>query len=93
VICYSDSLHIIKLIQAPPNAWHVYATIIKNINDLLNLLWNVHLTYTFREANECANFLAKHGQSQFLLVQLEVPPPSLEALVLAYASNVQFLRP
>jgi ribonuclease HI len=61
VICYSDSLHAIKLSQAPPNSWHVYATIIRNINDLLNLPWNVHLTHTLREENVRADFLAKHG--------------------------------
>jgi len=93
VICYSDSFHAIKLIQALPNVWHVYATIIRNINDLLNLPWNVHLTHTFREANACANFLANHGANHnSSWCSLETPLPSLEALLLADASRVQFLR-
>lgn len=35
VICYSNSLHAINLIQAPLNVWHVYATIIRNVTNLL----------------------------------------------------------
>jgi ribonuclease HI len=47
VICYSDFFHAINLIQAPLNAWHVYATIMKkNVKDILNLPWNVQLTHT-----------------------------------------------
>lgn len=93
VICYSDSLHAINLIQAPLNAWHVYATIIRNVKDLLNLPWNVQLTHTLREANACADFLAKHGaihDSSWCI--LENPIPGLEDLLLADASRVQFLR-
>lgn len=43
VICYFDSLHAINLIQVPLNAWHFYATIVKNVKDLLNLPWNVQV--------------------------------------------------
>ena len=92
MICYSDSLHAINLIQGPLNVWHVYATIITNVKDLLNLPWNVQLTHTLREANECADFLAKHGANHDSpWCSLENPIPGLEDLLLADASRVQFL--
>jgi len=58
VICYSDSLDAINLIQASFNDWHVYATIIRNINVLLDLYWNVFLTHILQKTNECANFFS-----------------------------------
>jgi ribonuclease HI len=83
VICYSDSMHGIKLIQASLNDWHIYATIIRDIKDILNLSWNVQLTCALRKANECADFLAKHvvnhGSSW---CDLENPLPDLEDVLL-----------
>jgi len=53
----------------------------------------VQLTHTFREANKCADFLAKHGASHdSSWCSLENPIPGLEDLLLADASRVQFLR-
>jgi hypothetical protein len=93
VICYSDSLHVINLIQASLNSWHVNATIIRNINDLLNLPWNVLLTHTLREANECADFLTKHGANHdSSWCSLDTPLPGLKEFLLDDASRVQFLR-
>ena len=93
VICYSDSHHAINLIQAPLNVWHVYATIITSVKDLLNLSWNVQLTHTLWEANKCADFLAKHGANHDSpWCSLENPILDLEDLLIADASRVQFLR-
>jgi len=93
VICYCDSLHAIHLIQARLNAWHVYATIIRNVKDLFNLPWNVQLTHTLREANMYADFLAKHGAiHDSSWCSLDNPIPDLEDLLLVDASRVQFLR-
>jgi hypothetical protein len=56
--CYSDCKTVIKLITDPIiSAWHHYATIIHNINDLLVRDWRV----TLHENNVCANYLAKLG--------------------------------
>jgi len=53
----------------------------------------VQLNRTLREANECADFLAKYGANHdSSWCSLENPIPDLEDLLLANASRVQFLR-
>jgi len=92
VVCYSDSLHAINIIQTSLNAWNVYATIIRNINDLFNLIWNVHLTTPFRRQMS-ADFLAKHGANHdSFWCSFENPLLGLVDLLLADASRVQFLK-
>lgn len=41
VVCYSDSLDVLKLVEENRNVWHHYAHIIENIQEVLKLEWNV----------------------------------------------------
>jgi len=59
-MCYSDSLQSVSLINGPPLKFHVYATLIQDIKDLL-ILSNTPVLHTLREGNYCADFLAKLG--------------------------------
>nr|ACJ85287.1 unknown [Medicago truncatula] len=53
VVCYSDSLHYVNLINGPSVVYHAYATLIQDIKDLIRL----SKLHTLREGNRCADFL------------------------------------
>ncbi|KAG5021693.1 hypothetical protein JHK82_017596 [Glycine max] len=52
VVCVSDSLHVISLIQAPMVVSQRYASIIMRIKDLLNFNWKVVLRHSLRMLQE-----------------------------------------
>jgi len=62
VVCYSDSLHYVSLINGPAMVYHAYATLIQDIKDLVRL-GNAPILHTLREGNHCADFLVKLGAS------------------------------
>nr|KYP43659.1 hypothetical protein KK1_034887 [Cajanus cajan] len=82
VVCISDSLHALNLIQHPPLVWHVYATIIARIRDFTREDWRLEFKHTLREGNSCANFLAKREAAvDEDLIILEAPLAKLSMLL------------
>jgi hypothetical protein len=73
-VCYSDSLHSVSLINGSPLKFHIYATLIQDIKDLLNLS-NTSVLHTLREGNYCADFLAKLGAASDSVLTTYVSPP------------------
>lgn len=61
VVCYSDSLLAIHLVQGPFNQLHAYATVIQNIKDCIHRNWSVQILHTLREGNSATDFMAKMG--------------------------------
>lgn len=41
--------------------FHHFHTVIHSIRSILKMDWNVSLVHVFREANQCADYLAKSG--------------------------------
>jgi ribonuclease HI len=58
LVCYSDSLLYINLIKGPIVKYHVHAVLIQDIKEFISQR-NVTLCHTFRERNQCVDFLAK----------------------------------
>lgn len=68
--CETDSLEAVSIIQN--NNWtqfHVHAAIIMHILELLDRTWVVKLTHIYRNANSCADYLAKLGVKQVVDVK------------------------
>lgn len=59
VVCYSDSLNTLKLIEGVDTVYHKYWKDISLIHGLISRKWEVQLQHVFREANFYADFLAK----------------------------------
>jgi len=92
LVCYSDSLVCINLINGPVENYHVYAVLIQDIKDLL-LHSIVTVCHTLREGNQCADFLAKLGaSSDDSLIIYESPPASLTNLLRSDVAGTLFLR-
>jgi ribonuclease HI len=60
--CYSDSKTVLDLVTKGYNNYHCYVIVIANIQDLLELDWDVSLCHTLREWNACTDFLAELAQ-------------------------------
>jgi len=73
-VCYSDSCHCVRLINGPAMKYHVYATLIQDIKDLVRL-GNTSILHTFREGNRCADFLAKLGAYMDSALSNHATPP------------------
>ncbi|KAK9273362.1 hypothetical protein L1049_018171 [Liquidambar formosana] len=56
-----DAQDVISLITSQYNDLHPYSAIIHDCRLLLRMDWKVTLTHTYREANQCANKMAKKG--------------------------------
>ncbi|XP_057420427.1 uncharacterized protein LOC130714518 [Lotus japonicus] len=93
VVCYSDSLLAVTLIQEPPSHFHEFAVLINNICDLLRKDWVVRIEHVLREGNACADFLAKAGVNQDLgFLHLQDPLPGMEHLILADSLGMVTVR-
>lgn len=93
VICFTDSLHVLGLVQEGNYLLHNFGNEIALIRDLPNRDWDCQLLHTLREDNVCADFLAKqgsHGNSTFLV--LTTPPRDLVDLIVVDAAGTQFVR-
>ena len=91
-VCYSDSLLSIILINGPPLKFHLYATLIQDIKDLL-ILTNTHVLHTLREGNYCDDILAKLGAaSDSGLTNYVSPSEGLLPLIRYDARGTYFLR-
>ena len=93
VLCLSDSLLAVNLIQTPPSSHHVFAVVVGNICGLLRRDWRVCVQHTLREGNACADFLAKAGAAQAARFSvMGEPPPGLTPLLLADVVGTVFVR-
>jgi len=93
IICYSDYNLAIQLIAIGVSNWHLYATLIRNIQELLARAWTVQVCHTWREANVVADFLAKMGaRSNVDWQDVISPPDELQPLLQADASRVLYAR-
>lgn len=64
IICETDSQEAVQLIHATsPHALHVFADTMEQILDLMQRSWLVEMHHVFREANACADFLARYNTS------------------------------
>lgn len=93
VVCFFDSMLAIGLVCAPPQQFHVFAVLIRNICDLVKRSWKVRIEHILCEGNSSADFLAKVDVRQeldFLLVQ--DPPPGIEGLLLADSKGSVVVR-
>ncbi|KAJ1416257.1 Ribonuclease H domain [Sesbania bispinosa] len=61
VLCLTDSLLAVELVQKGVDHYHLYATIIYEVRALLNRDWTVEVVHTLREGNQAADLLAKKG--------------------------------
>ena len=59
VICNSDFTNVIRLINDDFNKYHLFGAVIFYIEELLKQNWKVHLLHTLKEANSCADYMAK----------------------------------
>ncbi|KAK9265995.1 hypothetical protein L1049_012495 [Liquidambar formosana] len=83
VILQLDAQIVISLLtqQMAPTPWHL--TLVTDCRSLLQRDWQVQIQHVYREANKCADFLAKYGASQVTnFVILNDPPSDLVAILL-----------
>ncbi|GAU50330.1 hypothetical protein TSUD_290660 [Trifolium subterraneum] len=99
VSCISDCKNALRLIDLepifqPPK----YIAIINAIQELISRDWNVSFVHTYREANQCADFMAKLGTKSmnncfeiFTDIFLE-PPTDLTSLLESDAEGTGYSR-
>jgi hypothetical protein len=76
VISYSDPLLCVKILHESTPKFHKYAALIQDIHDLIHQDWLFHLSHTFREGNNCADFVAKLDTSSNDELLIYINPPS-----------------
>ncbi|KAL5186054.1 hypothetical protein HKD37_05G012000 [Glycine soja] len=89
--CESDSTVALQFIADAVVRSHPYYPIVLKIQSLITLQWQLHFSHTLREANSCANSLAKTGASEDShLVILGNAPSNLPTSLMADALGVFF---
>jgi len=92
LVCFSDSQLYVNLITGAVSKFHAYAVLIQDIKDLLASR-NFNIFHTFRERNQCADFLAKLGASSHVcFLEHQSPPHDLVSLLWNDAMGTAFLR-
>lgn len=62
VFCESDSLELVNILNSRDGfEFHLFAYQLLQVVDLINRHWMVHISHIHREANFCADSLAKRG--------------------------------
>jgi ribonuclease HI len=93
IICHSDSKDALRLLFANQVGSHKYRALIFEIRELLSRDWTVRIEHTFREANFCADFMAKFATScDNGLMIWDEPPQGLQQLLLANIMGISFPR-
>jgi ribonuclease HI len=93
VVCYSDSLMAVNLINNGVFPFHSFANEINKIRQLRSRAWNVLIEHTLGEGNKCADLLAKLGAtSNSPLVVLSDSPLELVQILQDDARGVSFVR-
>ena len=63
IVYETDSAAFVRLVNSQVEIHHLYNAAICEIRELLSRDWEVSLVHVFREANFCANFLARAGSA------------------------------
>ncbi|XLT87235.1 hypothetical protein HN873_008988 [Arachis hypogaea] len=93
LVVESDSKCAITLTQKMSPEIHGNSSLIRSIKELLVKMEDVEVRHIYREANFCADALAKLGQEHELGIKFwEQPPPCLFHHLLADASGMKFSR-
>ena len=93
LVCYSDSLTMVNLVNNGVRSYHFYNNMIMKFHQLLGRDWPCSLNQTLRKGNQCANVLVKMGvASSCLLEVIYAPPLMLLEPLRADATEVVFLR-
>lgn len=62
IVCETDSLYVVHLLHYTNlQSFHVFASLIARIMDLMRRDWNISLVHAFREADVRVDALAKRG--------------------------------
>lgn len=93
VICESDSLMALTMVEQGVNGCHPHATMVNHIRGLRNREWELQFSHVLREGNGCADWLAKQGSStRTPFSTYLVCPPELSSTLLADTLGVARLR-
>ena len=60
----TDSIEAWRLVTSPHQPFHLCGSLLANIKSLLGRLWKVEVVHILREANYCADMMAKIGLDQ-----------------------------
>lgn len=83
LVCEPNSLFAINLIKQGSIAFHPLSTIITSIRQLLRRNWVAPLQHTYREGNQCVDWLAKRGSSSDVSFMIsDVCPSQFSACLL-----------
>ncbi|KAK7251106.1 hypothetical protein RIF29_34021 [Crotalaria pallida] len=94
VVCQSDSMEALHLIQDGNHDMHQYACIIYYIRSLFRQDWVVNSVHRLCEGNQYADILAKLGASSSDRWKIwPLPPIGLAPLLLADSMGLAFIRP
>lgn len=86
VMCESDSMEAIRLVLEADEPYHHYGAIVANIRRMMKEEWEVSLNHVYKQANFCADFLAKSGAAgDDSFVTLLEDPIDMHPLMLADA--------
>jgi len=92
LVCYSNYLYYINLINGPSLKFHVYVVLIQELKKLKDQR-NTTVCQTLREGNQCADFMAKLGDlSDIALLRHASPLEELLNLLQNDAAEIYFLR-
>ena len=85
---------IVELLKSTSISNRGYSLLLHDCKMLLGQLQQVRVTHVFREANKCADFLAKRGCCMQAVFVIFYHPPSVEFLPLLYSDmyGVSFCR-
>ncbi|OMO90214.1 Endonuclease/exonuclease/phosphatase [Corchorus olitorius] len=84
IIVECDSKVAVQLISECFNSRHTYSAILNDCRYLMDLLNVRKIEHTYREGNDCADLLAKHGCTQDRsLILFHHPPTFISSLLLA----------
>ncbi|XVF24631.1 hypothetical protein REPUB_Repub13aG0143800 [Reevesia pubescens] len=87
----TDSIVAKKKILEMVQQFEVHGQLIRDIQDLMNRSWTCRVVHSFREANTCADAMAKQGSVHGLIIY-DDPPVSIASLLLADSLGVSQLR-
>jgi len=92
LVCLSDSQLSVNLITEEVSKFHAYAVLIQDIKDIL-ACHNFTIQHTLREGNQCADFMAKLGDSSNVdFLEHLSPPHDLLDMIRIDAIGTFFLR-
>ncbi|KAF7842623.1 putative ribonuclease H protein At1g65750 family [Senna tora] len=89
----SDCLECIKLIKQDVGATHQLGIILQDIRELMKPFESISINHIFREANQCADGLARIGSKNAGMKSTwELPPSEIRLALLADAADTVFER-